>query len=648
MTSYPVRSFAYGEISPKYFGRIDTSYYSQGCKTLKNFYALPIGPAEKRQGTIYSNSGYNPGEKVILIPWIISPTEGRVLEFGNGYIHFYSGVTGERIDSEPGVPVYVETDYEEDDLPYIRVAQVSDYMYITCYGYAVAKLTRTSDTDWDIDDVTFTVSTGGTQDFSSDYPSLCEIYEDRLILACTPLHPGTIYGSQVGLYENFTQGTTASDAWEKTPYAKDNNQLLWLLAEKSFLYGTSGGPFRVGGPESILSPDTAWWPNRQASNGSSSVPAIMVDDFVAFVGKSGRRIYKFAYTDVQDKYVPDDITTLAEHLSKNIIGIVHQREPGSILWAWTSDGVLLSGSYSSSTGTIGWTSHDLSGKVESVTVIPTTTEDQVWVSVAREIDTDTVRHIEYFAQREWDEVEDYHGVDAAVVWDGGAKVVVTSISNNNPAMCTASGHGFSEDDLVRFADVEEITDVNDEVFTIKAVSTDTFELYTRDGSAAIDYSEKPSEGIGGTVEQVTNKVTGLDHLEKETVKTWGDGAIIADETVTDGEITLDDYANKIRCGLGFTASLEPMPISTMRNKLKRINKIWVQFYKTVDAQFGLNGEAMKSFAEGLPYVEGGEESISTKEIFDGIAGYDIVARIESVNPGPCTVSAITYEISGEK
>jgi hypothetical protein len=645
MTSYPIRSFAYGEISPKFRGRIDSPYYAQGCKVMENFIASPIGPADKRPGTIYSASGKTAGKKVILIPWIISPTEGRVLEFGHNYIRYYSG-EGQILDT--GTPVETVTTYIEAELPYIRVAQVTSYMYITCPGHKVAKLTRTNDTTWVLADVTFTAS--GTQDFSTDYPAYCEIYEDRLILACTPAHPGTIYGSKVATYENFTQGTSASDAWEKTPYAKDNNQILWLLAEKALLYGTSGGPFRVGGPETILSPDTAWWPNRQASNGSANVQAIMVDDFVAFVGKSGRRIYKFQYSEAADKYVPDDITTLSEHLAKNIIGIIHQREPSSILWAWTSDGVLLSGSYSSATGTIGWTPHDLGGDVESVCQIPSTSEDQIWISVAREIGGDVIRHIEYFANREWDLVEDYHGVDSAVVWDGGDEVAVTSITAASPPVCTATAHGFLDDELVRFKDVEGITDslINGEVFMVKNKTTDDFELYTRDGSTAIDFSGEEA-GTGGTVEKVTNNVTGLTHLEGETVKTWGDGVAIADEIVESGEVTLDDYANKIRCGLGFTASLEPMPISTNRNKLKRIAKIWADFYKTSDAQFGLNGETLKQIiSDDIPYVDGGEVASSTKELFDGNAGYDIVVRIESSNPGPCTILALSYEITGEK
>jgi len=724
-TTYPVRSFSYGELSQKFAGRIDSPFYAQGCRRLHNMFGLPIGPAEKRPGTIYAASGKTAGKKVILIPWIISPNEGRMLEFGHNYIRYYKD--GEQIpDTE------TETTYTESDLPYIRVKQITSFMYINCVGFQQAKLTRTSDTSWALTDVTNTAG-AGEEDFSSNFPALIEFYENRKIHAKTPTKKSTFWGSRVAQFDNFSLRTSATitvtiaspgvvtwtahgltanvgvvfsttgalptgllpgvvyyvvgasittdtfqvsaapggaaintsvsqsgvhtgfaspalatDAWEKTPYVQNNAEILWLLAGDALLYGTSDGPFRVGGKEQILTGDGAWWPQRQAAVGCSDVPAIMVDEFACFVGKSGKRLYRFEYQQANDKYIPDDITFLAEHITgAGVSGMVHQREPSTIIWGWTADGKLLTGVYSRTTQTIAWSDHDISGLVEAVAVIPTATEDQVWVSVARTIGADVIRHIEYFAAREWVLTRDYQGTDGAVVWDGGDAVDATSITAANPAVCTATTHGFLDDELVRFSGVTGILAVNGEVYTVKNKTDHTFQLYTRDGSTPIDFSGEGAPGAGGTVEQVTNIVTGLTHLQGETVKTLGDGSTIADEVVAGGQVTLDEYANKIRTGLGFTSILEPMDIAEARNRLKRVTKVFAQFYKTVDAQVsdGVATPRQITFP-GEPMMDEAPEARTEgiKELFDGYADYKGRIRIESSNPLPQTVLAVTYEL----
>jgi len=49
----------------------------------------------------------------------------------------------------------------------------------------------------------------------------------------------------------------------------------------------------------------------------------------------------------------------------------------------------------------------------------------------------------------------------------------------------------------------------------------------------------------------TSTITGLSHLEGETVKIWADGAVQPDKTVASGSITLDDAASVVQVGLGY-------------------------------------------------------------------------------------------------
>lgn len=458
-------------------------------------------------------------------------------------------------------------------------------------------------------------------------------------------------GSTSGTHTAWATPPLATDAWEKTPQAQAGNEILWLLAEEALLFGTSEGTFKAASKGEALNPDVAWWPSRQTANGSSEVEALMVDDFACFASKNGKRIFRFQYQDTVDKYVADEITQLAEHITgSGVAGMAHQREPVTCLWIWTVDGQLAAAQYDRAAQTIAWSRIDVGGSVESVCVIPTDDEDQVWISVVREVDGADARYIEYFSPRGWDETRDYNGTDSSVLWDGGDPKDVTSIGEGATSSCVCPGHGFSEGDLVRFSGVTGASpEVNGEVFTVKNPTGNAFDLYSRDGTMEVLFTVS---GSGGTVEQVTNVVDGLDHLEGLTVRSLGDGSQIADEVVSGGEVTLDDYANKIFVGLPFMAQLSPMPIGEARNKLKSVVKVAGLFYKTAGAKIGPDSDHMEEviFQDGEPYMDVPPPAETALEFVftPGYANYDGTVIVESDAPLPMTVLSLMYELDVER
>ncbi len=90
------RSFAGGEISPEMFGRIDDVKYQTGAATMKNFVALPQGPAENRAGTRFVRETKAGNRKSRLIPFTYSTDQTLALELGvnsantTGYIRFHT------------------------------------------------------------------------------------------------------------------------------------------------------------------------------------------------------------------------------------------------------------------------------------------------------------------------------------------------------------------------------------------------------------------------------------------------------------------------------------------------------------------------------------------------------------------------------
>ena len=84
------RAFSGGVMSPEMFGRIDDVKFQTGAAKLRNFIAMPQGPAQNRSGFSYVRQVKSSANRTRLIPFTYSTTQTMVLEFGNGYIRFHT------------------------------------------------------------------------------------------------------------------------------------------------------------------------------------------------------------------------------------------------------------------------------------------------------------------------------------------------------------------------------------------------------------------------------------------------------------------------------------------------------------------------------------------------------------------------------
>jgi hypothetical protein len=87
----------------------------------------------------------------------------------------------------------------------------------------------------------------------------------------------------------------------------------------------------------------------------------------------------------------------------------------------------------------------------------------------------------------------------------------------------------------------------------------------------------------------TTTITGLSHLEGETVKILADGGAQPDKVVASGSITLDNAASVVHVGLPYTHKLTPTrPIlgPMLSGSIQRIVKAAMMFYKSNAAKYG--------------------------------------------------------------
>lgn len=92
-------------------------------------------------------------------------------------------------------------------------------------------------------------------------------------------------------------------------------------------------------------------------------------------------------------------------------------------------------------------------------------------------------------------------------------------------------------------------------------------------------------------------ISNLDHLEGATVKVLGNGAVLPDEVVASGAITLDAAVTKAQIGLGSTWTAKPQRFEagaeyTAQGKNKRISHLMIRFYRSLGVTFGPSADKL--------------------------------------------------------
>lgn len=390
-------SFSAGELSPKLHNRIDIDQYFSGAARLENMIALPHGPICRRNGTRYIGP-CKVSTNVRLVDFKFSIDQSLVLEFGHNYIRFYFN-GGLVLKPDNSGPYEVVTTYTSAELPSLNWAQSGDIIYLVHPAHAPAKLSRLANNNWTLADVTLTNAPANW--VAGNYPSVVYFFEQRLYYAATPNKPQTIWGSRVGLFDEFTMKDTAGEAladhaFEYTVASDDVNGIKWLKATDVLAAGTAGAEYKI----SASSLNEAITPTniritRQASYGSAPVRPVQVGSTIVFAQRSRTRVRAFEYQFTENQYSASDLTIMAEHiLQGQVREMVVQTAPDTYIWCITEQGELIGLTFEKQQKVIAWHRHNVGGKITSITVIPNGDADQIWMAVERQINGQLVKYIE--------------------------------------------------------------------------------------------------------------------------------------------------------------------------------------------------------------------------------------------------------------
>tara|TARA_R100000781_G_scaffold34593_1_gene24822 strand:- start:933 stop:3515 length:2583 start_codon:yes stop_codon:yes gene_type:complete len=521
--------------------------------------------------------------------------------------------------------------------------------------------------------------------YVGSYPSTVAFYEQRLALAGTSNQPQTIFFSQSGDFENFEIGTNADDGLQYTIGSNEVNVIKYLVSGSQLVVGTSGGEFvvRASGFDEPLTP-TNTQIKQQTTFGSSSVQPLLVGNSTLFIQRAKRKLRELTFSNESNSYVAPDMTILAEHITDSgLEEMAYQQEPDSVAWTVRADGTLACMTFRREEQVVAWHRHILGGRFGECTVtvsdyaniaagttLTFTKSDGTTVTFTSETagSSSPSSSLGFRPNTDNDTTADniYTAINAhadfTVANPSAAVVTITETNHKSSGFlkCVSS-------DTTRLTTTDEGQAVVESVATIPGDldedqvwlivkrtingSTKRYIEYLSNFDFGSDVNDAffVDSGLSYSGSAATS-ISGLSHLEGQSVSILADGAAHADKTVSSGAVTLDRSVTKAHIGLQYSSKVETLRIDagavqgTSQGKNKRINEVTVRLFRTVGLKVGTSSTNLDT----VPFRSSADGMDSALSLFSGDkkiefnGGYDEDATISIVQelPLPMTILAI--------
>lgn len=517
------------------------------------------------------------------------------------------------------------TPYATADLFQLDYAQTNDTMYICHPSYAPRKLTRSSHTSWSIATYSRTSDPFGAGP-PLNWPSKVTFFEQRLIFAGSDANPQTIWGSKGGSYDDFTTGTGADDAFVYKIASGQANRIRWMAATEDFLaIGTAGAEFKAeGGNNDPITP-TNISIKPPSFYGSANIKPIRLDSHVMYIQKDSITTRTFEFDAIQDGFtsinrnLTSDTILLGRYgMSSGAKQIAFQSGAPTINWVVRNDGILCGLTFEPREQVNGWHRHVAGGTYTAgkqqkpeygsvATISQSEAPDQVYLTCTRTIEGQTVRYIEYFADQPniprfndyytgdkeadkeaylqdlWEAQKRLWFVDAGISLDG-----TVSQTGTLSAATVGTGRTFTAGGAT-FAS----TDVGRQIWG-KMGGRAVITGYTSSTVVTVQVTKAfPSVSISSGNWYLTfTHISGLQHLEGETIVALVDGGVVENLTVEDGSVTLENPASYVIAGLRYLGIYQSMDIEGGGDngpgvtKPKSISQVGIRFMNTLGCLIG--------------------------------------------------------------
>lgn len=695
---YIKNNFSRGELSPLMAVRSDTEVYNLGLKQLKNMPVLPYGGCSRRSGTSFVSEVKTSANYTRIIPFIFSETDSQVLEFGNEYVRFYKD--GAQV-LDGGSPYEITSPFAgtKDRLTRIKYSQKGDVIYFAHGAYRPYKLIRNGLTDWDNVDLFVPAFTSIPAPLNPQraFGALNAEYIGSELYKITPASVSGDWKENV----NDGQGFIASDITEA-------RQLYLQSVDGEFRYYRivtvtndeeceviEVGTRNYTDPLKNLSGGTTLGDDRDLGeifqesafgtvSGWPSVITIFQDRlFYGATQAYPQAVWGSQIGQYEDFRVGSNATdAMFLNIDFEHNNPIQWITNGSALYVGTqgevtgfagADGVLTPTSFNRLRGAYNGGNSVQPVKVDVGTYFSGKNGARLF-SFGYSQEAGGLRTTEQSLLSEHLFKSGILGMDttqseSSILWsvthDGGLisitlntdQQIFAAQSNTfggADALCDSIAVVPSEDGDRKYQVVKRTIDGS----TKRYIEISELNFNADDGKESAWFVDSGLQYNGA----LTSIITGLDHLEGESVTVYADGGAQNNQTVSGGQITIDTAAEKVTVGLGYGDStvLELLPLDginqngTSLTQTKSINGFMVYVQDTAAFEYSTDGIVWHNpinmqntvvFDEGQPLVTGWVDMFADSS-FQGFNFDDKNARMmfRPVGALPLTILGITVRL----
>lgn len=420
-------------------------------------------------------------------------------------------------------------------------------------------------------------ATATARALTGTYPSLSCIFQQRQLYAASFEDPITLWGSQTGRFNNFNSSeiVVATDAYEFTLDSSGVSPIRHLLPMRGGLLAMTAENVWLlnGGSENRPLTPTSALAEPQTYTGVSNLDPIRVGSSILYTEGKGYAVRELLYNEFSRVYSGQDRSILANHLfgpGKTITAWGFQESPYKVVWAAREDGALLAFTTVAEEDVFAWTPCWTKGRVTDLVVIREGTEDRVYLTVQRFISGRWQKFIERMDLRQFNNLEDAWCVDCGLDYPLQYPAGTVTVYADGYALIEGGSFLGTEGAVLR---------LGDGIWDITSATADRAELTMR--LAPTNWVPETDEAYtfpvtsgNWSLTAPVSTVSGLDHLEGETVAVLADGNVLAPRQVIEGQLTLDQPATRIIIGLPFTCKAKTLPLiapgENIEGKRKRV------------------------------------------------------------------------------
>ena len=591
-------SFTAGEISPRLEGRTNIEKYQEGLSNLTNMVVMPHGGVTRRPGTEFLAEVSDSSVKTRLIPFQFKTSDTYILEFGNQTMRVYRNdlqvlnATDKSITAitkaNPGVVTSASHGFSNGDEVYVD--SVGGMTELNVRNYLVANSTTNTFSlqdlfGNDIDTTNFTTYTsGGTAteiyEIATPYAE-ADLFDLRFAQSADTMyivHPSYDIRTLTRTDHNAWTFATLSITGTPSPAlsGSDNRPSVVSFFEQRLVFGnTNNNPqtlwFSKNGDYSNFTVGTADDDALIYTIASNQVNAIrfLSATRVLTVGTSGG---EYVLTSTNDGPVTPTTTLIRKYSNYGTAAIEPVQVADVTLFVQRGNRKIREFKFVGDVNTGGYSAPDMTILAEHITNggIDHMAFQQEPDSVVWCVRNDgTLLGMTY---RREEEVVAWHKHVIGGTFNSG-QAVVESVAT----LPTDTG----EDSLYMI--------VKRTINSTTKRYIEKMKLFDFGANTTTAFFVDSGLSYSGSA---TTTLSGLYHLEGETLQILGNGATHPDKTVSSGGITLDYSSTTAAVGYGYDSEMQTLRIEsgsvdgTSQGKPKRIHAITLRLYESVGVEIG--------------------------------------------------------------